>query len=51
MIYDLRIKNLLRVPKVNASSYGQMSLSFRGTVLWNTLPVKHHNIGTKYKIF
>ena len=35
--YDLRIKNLLQVPKVKTSSYGQNSLSFRGSILWNTL--------------
>ena len=35
--YDLRIKNLLQVPKVRTSSYGQSSLSFRGSILWNTL--------------
>ena len=35
--YDLRIKNLLQIPKVKTSSYGQSSLSFRGSILWNTL--------------
>ena len=35
--YDLRIKNLLQIPIVKASSYGQSSLSFRGSILWNTL--------------
>ena len=35
--YDLRIKNLLQIPKVKTSSYGQSSLSFRGSMLWNTL--------------
>ena len=35
--YDLRIKNLLQIPKVKPSSYGQSSLSFRGSILWNTL--------------
>ena len=35
--YDLRIKNLLQVPKVKTSTYGQNSLSFRGSILWNTL--------------
>ena len=37
IIYDLRIKNLLQIPKVKTSSYGQSSLSFRGSILWNTL--------------
>ena len=35
--YDLRIKNLLQIAKVKTSSYGQSSLSFRGSILWNTL--------------
>ena len=35
--YDLRTKNLLKIPKVKTSSYGQCSLSFRGSILWNTL--------------
>ena len=35
--YDLRLKNLLQIPKVKTSSYGQGSLSFRGSTLWNTL--------------
>ena len=33
--YDLRIKHL-QIPKVK-TSYGQSSLSFRGSILWNTL--------------
>ena len=35
--YDLRIKNLHQMQQVKASSYGQSSLSFRGSILWNTL--------------
>ena len=35
--YDLRIKNLLQIPKVKTSSYGKSSLSFRGSILWNSL--------------
>ena len=35
--YDLRIKNPLQIPKVKTSSYGQSSLSFRGSIPWNTL--------------
>ena len=34
--YAFRIKNL-QIPKVKTSSYGQSSLSFRGSILWNTL--------------
>ena len=35
--YDLRIKHLLQMPKVKTSSYGQRSLLFRSSILWNTL--------------
>ena len=35
--YNLRIKNLLQIPKVKTSSYGQRPLSFRGSILCNTL--------------
>ena len=45
--YDLRIKNLLQVPKLKTSTYGISSLSFRGSILWNTLPDSNksvHNI-------
>ena len=38
--YDLRIKNILQIPKAKTSSYGQSSLSFRGSMLWNTLSDK-----------
>ena len=48
--YDLRIKSLLQIPKVKTSSYGQSSLSFRGSILWNTL-VRQPKIGSKYKSF
>ena len=37
IMYDLRIKNLLHVPKIKTSSYGQSFLSFRGSILWNSL--------------
>ena len=35
--YNLRIKNLIQMPKVKTSSSGQCSLSFRGSILWDTL--------------
>ena len=37
MSHNLRIKNLLQIPAVKTSSYVQSSLSFRGSILWNTL--------------
>ena len=35
--YDLRKKNLCKLPKAMTTSYGVESLSFRGSFLWNTL--------------
>ena len=35
--YDLRKKNLCKLPKAKTTSYGVESLSFRGSFLWNTL--------------
>ena len=37
MSHNLRIKYLLQIPAVKTSSYVQSSLSFRGSILWNTL--------------
>ena len=36
--YDLRYKNLLMLPQTKTTTYGKDSLSFRGSVLWHTLP-------------
>ena len=36
--YDLRSDFRLKVPRVNSSTYGLHSVSFRGSQLWNTLP-------------
>ena len=38
--YDLKIKNLFQILKVKTSSYGRGSLSFSGSMLWNTLSDK-----------
>ena len=35
--YNLGIKNLLLIPKVKRSSYGQFHLLFKSSILWNTL--------------
>ena len=35
--YDRRKKNLCKLPKAKAISYGVESISFRGSFLWNTL--------------
>ena len=35
--YGLRISELCKIPSVNSQRYGINSLSFRGSLLWNTL--------------
>ena len=35
--YNLRIQNLCKLPQIKTQGYGQESLSFRGSLLWNTL--------------
>ena len=35
--YGLRIQNRCKLPKIKTQGYGQESLSFRGSFLWNTL--------------
>ena len=35
--YDLRKRELCKIPEAKTSSYGVESLSFRGSFLWNTL--------------
>ena len=36
--YDLQSKNLLMFPQTNIISFGNDSLVFRGSILWNCLP-------------
>ena len=35
--YNLRTKELCKLPSVSSQSYGLNSLSFRGSLLWNTI--------------
>ena len=35
--YDLRIKNLCKLPQIKTQGYGQESLTFGWSFLWNTL--------------
>ena len=35
--YDLRIQNLCKLPEIKTQGYGQESLSFGRSFLWNTL--------------
>ena len=36
--YNLRSKNLLMLPQTKTTTYGNDSLSFRGSISWNSLP-------------
>ena len=36
--YDLRVKDLLQLPKTKTTSYGINSILFRGSILWNSIP-------------
>ena len=36
--YNLRNKDLLRIPKFQTITYGANSISYRGSYLWNSLP-------------
>ena len=42
--YDLRSKQLLKLPKTSTSRYGTQSLCFKGNLIWNTVPNKFKNI-------
>ena len=35
--YDLRLKNLLMLPQTSTIRYGNDSIVFRGSILWNYL--------------
>ncbi len=36
--YNLRINDLLQLPKTRTNKYGNESLSYRGSMVWNRLP-------------
>ena len=36
--YNLKSNNLLLLPQAKTTTYGNESLSFRGSILWNPLP-------------
>ena len=35
--YNLRIKNLVKLPQIKTHAFGTHSLTFRGSILWNAL--------------
>ena len=36
--YNLRIKDILTLPKASTASFGTNSIVFRGSILWNSTP-------------
>ena len=42
--YDLRSKQLLKLPETSTSRYGTQALCFKGSLIWNTIPNKFKNI-------
>ena len=42
--YDLRSKQLLKLPETSTSRYGTQALCFKGSLIWNTVPNKFKNI-------
>ena len=42
--YDLRSKQLLKLPEASTSRYGTLALCFKGSLIWNTVPNKIKNI-------
>ena len=36
--YDLRSKQLLKLPETSTSRYGTQALCFKGILIWNTIP-------------
>ena len=50
MPYNLCTKVLCRLPQAQTNRYGLTSLSFRGSLLWNTLKDKIKIAGTLTKL-
>ena len=50
MPYNLHFKVLCRLPQAQTNRYGLDSLSFRGSLLWNTLKDKVKRAGTLTKL-
>ena len=42
--YDLRSKQLLKLPETSFSRYGTQALCFKDSLIWNTVPNKIKNI-------
>ena len=46
--YDLRSRQLLKLPETNTSRYGTQVLCFKGGLIWNTVPNKFKRLETYY---
>ena len=44
--YKIRNKNMLRLPKTNASRYGTEALRFKGSIIWKTAPNQYKNLNS-----
>ena len=42
--FDLRSKQLLKLPETSLSRYGAQALCFKGSLIWNRVPNKSKNI-------
>ena len=42
--YDLRNKELLKLPETSTSKYGTQTLWFKGSLIWNVVPNKFKNL-------
>ena len=42
--YDLRSKQLMKLPETSTSRYGTQALCFKGSLIWNTTPNKFKDI-------
>ena len=47
--YSLRINNFLQLPNTRTKKYGNESLSFRGSILWNQLPDQYKAAKTDHE--
>ena len=43
-LYDLRNKQLLKLPETSTSRYGTQVLCYKGSLLWNMVPNKFKNL-------
>ena len=43
--YDLRSKQLLKLPETSTSRYGTQALYFKVSLIWNTVPNEIKNLG------